>query len=252
MLNSVQHGTPNDRAPLLIAHGLFGSARNWGAIAKRLSDTRFVTAVDMRNHGESPWKNSNSYEDMSGDLADLIDTPTDVLGHSMGGKSSMMLALTHPDKIRRLIVADIAPVTYSHTQKHLIDAMRSIDLSTVATRRDADDQLSAHVSDTTVRAFLLQSLDVKARRWRLNLDVLDAQMEKIMTFPETDGAKFSEPTLFLTGANSDYVQREHREKIRSLFPVARFAKIPDAGHWLHAENPRAFEATVRVFLDAEN
>lgn len=252
MLNTVPHGSPTDRPPLLIAHGLFGSARNWGAIAKRLSDTRQVTAVDMRNHGESPWEETNSYEDMSNDLARLISTPSDVIGHSMGGKSSMMLALTHPEKVRRLIVADIAPVTYSHTQKHLIEAMRNVDLTTVMTRRDADEQLAPHVPETSVRAFLLQSLDVKAQRWRLNLDVLDDQMENIMTFPETGRASFAGPTLFLTGANSDYVQREHRDQIRSLFPAARFAKIPDAGHWLHAENPRAFEAAVRVFLDYED
>ena len=205
----------------------------------------------MRNHGESQWEETNSYEDMSGDLARLIDTPSDVIGHSMGGKSSMMLALTHPEKVRRLIVADIAPVTYSHTQKHLIDAMRKVDLATVTMRRDADEQLAVQVPEATVRAFLLQSLDVKAKRWRLNLDVLDDQMDQIMTFPETGGASFSGPTLFLTGANSDYVQREHRNRIKSLFPAAQFAKIPDAGHWLHAENPRAFEAAVRVFLDRD-
>lgn len=241
---------PKASAPLLIAHGLFGSARNWGAIAKRLSDSRQVVAVDMRNHGESAWSDSHSYEDMSRDLADVSGETSDILGHSMGGKAAMMLALAHPEKVRKLVVADIAPVAYSHTQAPLIEAMRKVDLSTVETRRDADAQLARHVPEDTVRAFLLQSLDVKEKRWRLNLDVLEAEMDRIIGFPTTKATPFSGPTLFLTGADSDYVTRAHRDGIKALFPKARFAKVPGAGHWLHAENPRAFEATVRTFLDA--
>ena len=250
MLNAVIHGTPTDRPPLLIAHGLFGSARNWGAIAKRLSETRQVVAVDMRNHGESPWIASHSYEDMSADLADFLDGPTDILGHSMGGKTAMVLALLNPKNVRKLVIADIAPVAYSHTQRHLIEAMRQVDLTRLESRRDADEQLATHVPEDTIRAFLLQSLDVKEKRWRLNLDVLDAAMPGILSFPELSAEPFSKATLFLTGANSDYVKPGHREEIKSLFPAARFARIPDAGHWLHAENPRAFEAAVRTFLDA--
>ena len=250
MLKTVTLGTSTNQPPLLIAHGLFGSARNWGAIAKRLSDTRQVTTVDMRNHGESPWADSHSYEDLSADLAALLDQPTDILGHSMGGKTSMVLALGHPEMVRKLVVADIAPVPYGHTQAPLIAAMRRVDLSVVNSRRDADEQLVPYVPEASTRAFLLQSLDVKARRWRLNLDVLDDEMVRIMGFPELSAASFAGPTLFLTGAESDYVTRDHRPGIKALFPQARFAKIPQAGHWLHAENPRAFEAAVRVFLDA--
>ena len=249
MLNAVLHGTPTDKTPLLVAHGLYGSARNWGAIAKRLSDERQVTAIDMRNHGESPWYEAHGYPEMASDLATSLDQPSDVLGHSMGGKAAMMLALNHPDRVHRLIVADIAPVTYGHSQLPMIDAMRQVDLDAVETRRDADDQLAAHVAEPSVRAFLLQSLDVKGKRWRLNLDTLAAEMPKIMDFPEPTG-RFDGPTLFLSGANSDYVRREHRERIKALFPGARFAKIPGAGHWLHADQPRAFEAAVRAFLNA--
>lgn len=249
MLNTVVHGTPTSSAPLLIAHGLFGSARNWGAIAKRLSDSREVRAVDMRNHGESPWDRTHDYPAMATDLAETLSAPAHVLGHSMGGKAAMVLALTHPEHVQRLIVADIAPVAYGHTQAHLIAAMRAVDLSAVDSRRDADDQLSAHVEDPPVRAFLLQSLDVKSRKWRLNLDVLDTEMPKVLSFPEVNG-RFEGPTLFLTGAESDYVTRDHRSHIKDLFPAARFAKIPGAGHWLHADQPRAFEAAVRTFLDA--
>ena len=124
MLNTIHHGEPTKLSPLLIAHGLYGSAKNWGVIAKRLSSTRAVTSVDMRNHGDSPWSDSHGYPDMAKDLAEVIPGRADVLGHSMGGKAAMTLALTHPDKVRRLIVADISPVAYSHTQLPMIDAMR--------------------------------------------------------------------------------------------------------------------------------
>jgi pimeloyl-ACP methyl ester carboxylesterase len=241
------YGEAGDCPPLLIAHGLFGSARNWGVIAKRLAETRRVVAVDMRNHGDSPWDDLHDYPAMASDLAEVIDGRWDVLGHSMGGKAAMVLALTHPAKVNRLVVADIAPVAYGHTQAHLVDAMKRLDLSGISTRGDADRALAAEVGDAGVRAFLLQSLDVREKRWRLNLDVLGREMPKILSFPEV-GGRFDGPVLFLSGANSTYVLPEHRDLIRALFPAARFAKIPDAGHWLHAEKPREFEAAVAAYL----
>ncbi|SFI90123.1 alpha/beta fold hydrolase [Jannaschia pohangensis] len=251
MLNTIRHGTPTDRPPLLIAHGLFGSARNWGVIAKRLSDSRAVIAVDMRNHGDSPWYDSHSYPDLAADLARVIEAeggPMDVLGHSMGGKAAMVLALTRPELVRRLIVADIAPVTYGHTQAHLIAAMRAVDLERVTRRSEAAEQL-AQVPDDGTRSFLLQSLDVAGKRWTLNLDVLEAEMPAIIGFPEMEGV-FEGSAVFLSGGESDYVRSEHRPAIKALFPKARFAKIPEAGHWLHAQKPREFEASVRAILDA--
>lgn len=249
MLNAVTHGQQTGRPPLLIAHGLYGSARNWGAIAKRLSDERHVTAVDMRNHGESPWRDTHGYPDMAADLAASLAQPGDVLGHSMGGKAAMLLALNHPDRVKRLVVADIAPVAYGHSQLPMIDAMRRVDLNQVESRRDADEQLAAYVPEPALRAFLLQSLDVRERRWRLNLEALAQEMPKIMGFPEVEG-QFDGPTLFISGGDSDYVARDHRSRVKELFPNAHFAKIPGAGHWLHAEQPRAFEAAVRTFLNA--
>ncbi len=246
MLKTFHFGEQTGEPPLLIVHGLFGSARNWGAIAKRLSDERHVITVDMRNHGESHWNDLHGYPDMANDLANVLSGPADVLGHSMGGKAAMVLALTRPDLVRGLIVADIAPVGYGHTQLHLIEAMRAVDLDRVEARRDADEQLQAFVEEPGVRAFLLQSLDVKGKRWRLNLDTLAAEMPRVLEFPDVS-AQFEGPTLFLTGADSDYVGRGDRPKIKTLFPRARFAKIPGAGHWLHADQPRAFEAAVRVF-----
>ncbi|WP_102109453.1 alpha/beta fold hydrolase [Oceaniglobus roseus] len=250
MLNTVHHGEPGALPPLLIVPGLFGSARNWGAVAARLASDRQVVAVDMRNHGGSFRSDTHGYPEMAGDLAEVLETldvPADVLGHSMGGKAAMVLALTRPGLVRRLIVADIAPVAYRHTQLPLVEAMRGLDLTGITRRSEADARLAETVEDRGVRAFLLQSLDVAEGRWRLNLDVLAREMPKIMGWPGIAGS-FDGPTLFLTGAESGYVRPEHRGAIRALFPAARFAAIRDAGHWLHAEKPREVEASVRVFL----
>ncbi|MGB3555695.1 MAG: alpha/beta fold hydrolase [Jannaschia sp.] len=250
MLHTILHGAPTERPPLLIAHGLFGSARNWGVIAKRLSVDRQVVAVDMRNHGDSPRAETHRYPDLAADLAETIgDRPHDVLGHSMGGKAAMALALTDPGSIRRLVIADIAPVAYSHTQAHLIDAMEAVDLSVVTRRSDAADQL-AEVPDDGTRSFLLQSLDVAGRRWTINLAALRADMPAIIGFPDIAG-RFDGPAFFLSGGDSDYVRPEHRDRIKDLFPAARSARIPGAGHWLHAQKPREFEAAIRAFLDAD-
>jgi esterase len=252
MLNVIEYGATTALPMLLIVHGLYGSARNWGAIAKRMSNDRRVVTVDMRNHGESFRADTQGYPEMAADLAEVIDwigAPADVVGHSMGGKAAMQLALTRGDLVNRLVVADIAPVAYGHSQAHLARAMRDLDLTGLTARSDADRRLSERVEDASVRAFLLQSLDLKSvpPRWRLNLDVLERDMDKITGWPGTEG-RYDGPVLFLSGALSDYVKSEDRPKIKALFPDARMAKIPGAGHWLHAEKPREFEAALRAFL----
>ncbi len=256
MLATIHHPAsgPITAPPLLIAHGLFGSARNWGVIARRLADCRDVIAVDMRNHGESPRFETQSYPDMAADLAKVIahiGGPVDLLGHSMGGKAAMQLALTQGHVLRRLIVADIAPVAYTHDQSRNVEAMQAIDLHHISNRSEADTRLAAQISDPALRAFFLQSLDLRTApaTWKLNLAVLKNQMDLIIGWPETEG-RFDGPTLFLTGANSHYVLPDYRPKIQTLFPKSRFAKLAGAGHWLHAEKPRAFEDTARLFLNA--
>lgn len=257
MLSMIRHpaAAGADAPPLVIVHGLYGSARNWNVIAKRLADHRDVVAVDQRNHGESPRQPTQTYADMAGDIAEVIRAlggKADLLGHSMGGKAAMQLALTQGDLIRRLVVADIAPVAYGHDQSHHARAMLAMDLHDLHDRREADRRLAiAGVDDPALRAFFLQSLDLKAQppRWRLNLPVLMQDMAGIVGWPGTTG-RFDGPALFLTGAESHYVRPENRDLIRGLFPRARFAKLPGAGHWLHADKPREFEETVRIFLDA--
>jgi pimeloyl-ACP methyl ester carboxylesterase len=255
MLNTISHGADLPGPPLVIVHGLFGSAKNWGAIAKRMAKTRPVIAVDVRNHGDSPHLPSHSYPDLAADLSEVIDAlggQADVLGHSMGGKAAMVLAATHPDMVARLIVADIAPVGYTHTQTPFIDAMEAVDLSKIALRRDADLALQSAVPDLPTRAFLTQSLDLTgdSPRWRLNLPVLRAEMDKIIGFPQVEGA-FTGPTLFLSGGASDYVQPAHTPQITRLFPAARMDQIPGAGHWLHAEAPAPFIEKISAFLEQE-
>ncbi len=252
MLNTIIHGEPTANPPLLIAHGLYGSARNWGVIARRLADERQVVAVDMRNHAYSMWTVQHGYPELANDLAEVIEHfggKADVVGHSMGGKAAMTLALQHGHLLRKLVVADIAPVTYTHSQIQFIKAMRAVDFSAIERRSDAAQQLADQGVEPALQSFFTQSLDIKGKRWLLNLDVLAAEMPKIMGFPELDGS-WGGPALFLSGGDSEYVLPEHRDLIRALFPAAKFARIPGAGHWLHAEKPREFEAAVRAFLNA--
>ena len=240
--------------PLVLLHGLFGAGQNWGAIRRALAPRYRVLTPDLRNHGASPRAAAMDYPTMAGDIAETLDAAGEagaaVLGHSMGGKAAMQLALTHGELIDRLVVADIAPVAYGHSQSHLVRAMRGLDLRDLSARSEADRRLAAAVGDAGVRAFLLQSLDLKADTpvWRLNLDVLEREMDRITGWPGTEG-RFEGPALFLAGALSDYVRPEHRERIKHLFPNAKFARIPGAGHWLHAERPREFEAALRTFLE---
>ena len=245
---------PQDMPPLLIAHGLFGSGRNWGVIARRLADSRDVITVDMRNHGDSPRAPSQSYPEMADDLAHVIVAhggEADVLGHSMGGKTAMVLALTEGALVRRLVVADIAPVAYAHDQNQNIAAMAGLDLAGLSSRADADQRLAKTIPDPALRAFFLQSLDLRATPpgWRLNLAVLAREAPAIVGWPGTQG-QYDGRALFLSGAQSSYVLPAHRALILRQFPKAYFARIPGAGHWLHAEKPREFEETVRIFLNA--
>lgn len=252
-LRVLRHGgTAADplRPPLLIVHGLFGSARNWGSIARRLGQDRPVLVPDLRNHGESPRDPRHDYPALAADLAALIEAEggmMDVAGHSMGGKAAMTLALTRPDLVRRLVILDIAPVAYPRDRMAEIEAMRRVDPLQVASRVEA--QAAMGLDDPATAAFLIQSLDLTGRRWRLDLDALAGNMQAIMGFPAMQG-QFGGPSLFLSGEDSDYVQPEHRATIRRLFPAARFARIRGAGHWLHADRPRETEAALRAFLDA--
>ena len=253
MLNMIETGVDSSLPPVLLAHGLFGSGRNLGGLARRLAETRRVISVDMRNHGDSFHDPDHSYPALAADLARVIEAhggKADVLGHSMGGKAAMMLALTRPERVRRLLVMDIAPYAYGHSQTGLVDAMQAVDLSGLRLRSDADARLAAHVSDPGVRAFLLQSLDLKADppRWKFNLDALREQMPLLVGWPEVAPGGFDGPALFLAGAESDYCRAPQAEAIRRHFPQAEIRVVEGAGHWLHADRPAEVAAAVEAFL----
>ena len=249
MLNYMTFGDEKS-PPVMVVHGLYGSGKNWGVIAKRLSDQFFVITVDLRNHGDSPWLDTHNYHVMADDLVEVINSlniKPNVIGHSMGGKAAMVLALKRPNLVRNLIIADIAPVKYEHDQSQFIEAMQKVDLSKVEKRSDATLALSKFVEDKSLQNFFTQSLDIKAKRWKLNLKVLRSEMSEILSFPKIE-SEFSGHSLFLKGEKSDYIKSEHRKLIKSLFTKARFATFKEAGHWLHAEKPREFESAARLFF----
>lgn len=242
---------------LAILHGLFGSARNWASVAQRLAAHRPVIAFDMRNHGGSPWADSLDYRDLAEDVRAALQASGQhryaLLGHSMGGKAAMVAALSHPEEVERLVVVDIAPVPYSPRHLGLVRAMRGLNLSAVTRRGEADARLAPAIQDRAERGFLLQNLVFGdgPPHWRLNLDAIEREMPKLVGWPELSaGAVYDGPTLFLAGAASDYIGPQHEPAIRALFPSADIARIDGAGHWVHAEQPDAFVATVEAFLTA--
>lgn len=252
-LNHVSHG-PEGGIPVLMAHGLFGQGRNLGALARRIADRRRVVVVDLRNHGDSFHDPDHSYPALADDLARVIDGlggRADVVGHSMGGKAAMALALQRPDRVRRLVVMDIAPVAYGHSQIELIDAMQSLDLSSIDRRSAADAALGKRIDDPSVRAFLLQSLDLKSDppAWQMNLPVLRDQMDHVSGWPEAmpEGA-FAGPVLEMAGGDSDYVDAAGEAALRRHFPQVRIERIEDASHWLHADAPEAVARIMAEFL----
>ncbi|MBU2958403.1 alpha/beta fold hydrolase [Paracoccus sp. 1_MG-2023] len=245
---------PQDGLPVLLVHGLYGQGRNLGAQARKLAETRPVITVDLRNHGESPHDPDASYAALAGDLAALIGDlggRVDLVGHSMGGKAAMLLALTHPELVRRLAVLDIAPIAYGHDQTRFVDAMEALQIATMTRRAEADRALAEHVPERGVRAFLLQNLDLKAQpvAWRLNLSALREYMPQIVGWPE-DAPKgsFAGKVLEIRGELSDYVTEAGEAALRAHFPQARTVTIKGAGHWLHADAADAVGDTLAAFL----
>lgn len=241
--------------PVIILHGLLGSARNWQSIATRLAGGRQIHALDLRNHGRSPWAEAMTYEAMAADVARYIgeqglEAPV-VLGHSMGGKVAMVLALTRPEAVGALVVVDVAPVAYRSEFLAWVNAMRAIDLAPLKRRAEVEALLAPTIPNAGARKFLVQNLDNGADglRWRPNLDALAHGMHAITGFPDLpEGARYDGPTLFLRGERSDYVRPQHRHAIQALFPKAEFQDVPGAGHWVHAENPTDTLARLEAFL----
>ena len=244
-----------DRPAIVLLHGLFGSASNWGTVARHLGHDYQVLVPDLRNHGQSPHHPDCSYPAMTEDVLGLLDArgidAAILVGHSMGGKVAMQLALNHPQRVRGLAVVDMAPVRYTHDFQDVVDAFRAVDLQQVRNRADADAQMAAHVALAGVRAFLLQNLVKKPDgwAWRVNLDALAAAQDEITGFPEPPaGAAYRQTTAFIYGELSDYLKPDHETGIQRLFPGATLCKVAAAGHWVYAEQPQGFMDCLQRFL----
>ncbi|KKO50688.1 acyl-CoA esterase [Arsukibacterium sp. MJ3] len=239
--------------PLVLLHGLFGSYENLGVIARALADQWQVINIDLPNHGQSPHSHSMNYATMVTDLAETLDSlnisQCALLGHSMGGKLAMAFAITYPTRVTQLIVADIAPVSYSNRHQQVFAGLNAVKLSEITNRSAADRQLAEHIFEKTVRQFLLKSLEktVTGFRWRFNLTALQQHYNQLIAAPAVTG-QYPGPTLFIKGAESDYILPEHRPAIIQTFPAAQAKIINGTGHWLHAEKPAAFTKLVRDFL----
>lgn len=250
LLRVIERG---EGAPALaMTHGLFGRATNLATVQKHLAEHRRVLTLDLRNHGSSPHAAGMTYPEMAADVVETLAAqgaaPCDLLGHSMGGKVAMTVALRHPGAVRRLIVADIAPAPYRSEFNAYLAAMRGMRLFPGMTRADADAVLASAAPEPAVRQFLAQNLITGHEpRWTLGLEEIAAGLYDILDWPETE-ARFEGPTLFLTGGRSPYVRPEHHARIHALFPAVRFVALPNAGHWLHADDPVGFVAAVDAFL----
>ncbi len=247
----------SDGPRVAFVHGLFGQGKNWTGVAKSLQDAARVTLIDLPNHGKSAWTEHFSYPDMAHDVAALLENQGggasySVVGHSMGGKVAMMLALLRPELVERLCVVDVSPAQTSQvgTFAGFVAAMRAIDLSALPGRAEADRQLAPAVPDPGVRSFLLQNLRRSGSgwRWQLNLELLGDRLDEMSKWPDMSGHRYPGPVLWIAGSTSDYVRPEHAAGMRELFPRARLVTIKNAGHWVHSEQPDVFRSTIRRFL----
>ncbi|WP_339785105.1 alpha/beta fold hydrolase [uncultured Imperialibacter sp.] len=238
--------------PLIILHGLFGASDNWLTIGKSLSEHFEVYLVDQRNHGQSFHDPEHNFDVMAEDLANFIKenniTQPIVLGHSMGGKVAMNYALSHPGELEKLIVVDISPRGYKVHHDQILKGLKSIDLGSLDSRKEADDQLAKYVPNLGERQFLLKSLSRTGDgfEWKINVAAIDINIGLIVG--EIDGEPNPVPALFIDGENSNYIRDIDLPIIKKLFPDSQVVTIKNAGHWVHAEQPEAFLETLMAFL----
>lgn len=239
--------------PLVILHGLFGSLDNWFSIAKELTEHYTLYLVDQRNHGDSPHADTWNYAVMVEDLKELLDAEgldkIYLMGHSMGGKTVMNFAVKYPEYIEKLIVADIAPRYYAPHHQIILEGLNSLDLESIQSRKEADDQLARYIPELGTRQFLLKSLTRGGEgfAWKINLPVIAKNIENVGE-ALAEGSRFDGPTLFLAGGNSNYIQQKDLPDLETHFPNYQLEFVANAGHWLHAEQPHAVVEELRKFL----
>ncbi|USD24083.1 alpha/beta fold hydrolase [Flagellimonas marinaquae] len=243
--------------PLVILHGFLGMSDNWKTLGSKYAENGFeVHLIDQRNHGKSFHSEEFNYDVLSNDVITYMEhhnvESALVMGHSMGGKTAMQMATSHPKKVTKLIVADIAPKYYPPHHDFIFNGLSHLDFNTISDRREADDELAKHIKDRGIRQFLLKNLywvEKERLGFRFNFDVLKNRMEEIgeNIFPS---AVYNGPTLFLRGDRSEYIQPNDYDEIKRHFPIAIIETIDKAGHWLHAENPKQFFEKSDAFLNS--
>lgn len=254
-------------SPIVIVHGLYGSSDNWINIGKRLGEKYTVYIIDQRNHGRSPFADSHTFDDLKNDLNDFFEQhnieKAILLGHSMGGKVAMWFAADYPEKVEKLVIADIAPKDYLlskedsqfYLHQNILLAMQEIDFSQIKSRNDVDDFMSEKIDDERIRQFLLKNVakDKKTKQytWRVNAEVLYNHLEEIVSGVNknwlTDRIPITAyPVIFIRGMKSKYILAEDEILINEIYPDSRIVDIPEAGHWLHAEQPQKFMEAVML------
>ena len=238
-------------SPLIILHGFLASSRNWRTIAKRLAEKHHVLVLDMRNHGVSPHAEDMDYPVMAQDILWFMDKmglqKAHLLGHSMGGKIAMWFALHHPQRVEKLMVADIAPVHYKHSFDPIVHALKALPLDQLANRKHAEQFLAEAIPDVSFRQFLLQNLLLKDGQyyWRINLDIIQKTAHHIVGFPEPVQPIYPQKALFIAGEHSAYIQPE---AVMERFPNAEIIEIADAGHWLYVQAPDEFCQIIEAWM----
>ena len=246
----LNYQTTGQGKPLVLIHGLFGSADNWCAIAKYFAQHFQVISIDLRNHGRSPHSDSQTYPEMAEDLLALCDAlgllEIYLLGHSLGGKVAMQFATQYPERVCKLIVVDMAMRAYADEHTELMDAMQAVDLSQMQSRSEVDKALSQSIPNLMVRQFLLTNLVKRGEQlqWRINLPALKANYAKLIS---AISVQFEKPSLFIRGESSDYVSESDVVEIQTHFPNAEVISLPTK-HWVHAEQPQLFIQAVEKFL----
>ncbi|UVW36277.1 alpha/beta fold hydrolase [SAR92 clade bacterium H455] len=247
----------NSSPAVILIHGMFGSLSNLGVLARSLVADYQVISVDLRNHGDSPHELAMDLPLMAADIVELMDdlglARATLIGHSLGGKVAMQVALNNPDRVSELVVIDIAPVTYGARQDAALDALNLLAEHTIESRRDADALISEHIAETSVRAFLLKNLSRNPEgdfRLKLNLASINQNYSSTLVLAPT-GQHYEGPTLFLKGEHSAYIQEKHRSVIEQLFPHSQLEVVADTAHWLHAEKPETVNALIRAFIETK-
>jgi pimeloyl-ACP methyl ester carboxylesterase len=254
-------------SPLVVVHGLYGSSDNWINIGKRLAEKHTVYMIDQRNHGRSPFANSHTFNDMRDDLAEFFEKhnieKATILGHSMGGKTAMWFAYDYPERVEKLVIADIAPKDYLllkedsqfYLHQNILLAMQEIDFSKIHSREEVDDFMSQKIDDARIRQFLLKNVaknkETKMYYWRVNAEVLYSHLDEIVSGVNKNWLDdripiTNYPVIFIRGMKSKYILPEDEPMIKEIYPDSRIIDIPDAGHWLHAEQPELFMKAVMM------